>query len=311
MDAGMTWMLAGTAALLAAVTAVVIVGGRLASGERARLALRETGARLRTYWVMGAVFVAVAVFTGGAATVVIFAFMSFLALREYLTMAPTRRGDHGTLFWVFFVALPAQYVLVGVNWYGFFSIFIPVYAFLFIPIRNALAGDAEKFLERTAKVQWGLMVFVYCVSHAPALMMLDIPGYEGQNAKLLFFLFFIVQAAELVRRLVAVCAAGRPLVPSIDAEETVGGAAIGLIVGALLGWGLHSFTPYGEAEAAGMGALLAFLGLGGRLTMCALFRDRGAAVGGFLREKSVMMRMDSVFFAAPVFFHLTRYFHVP
>ena len=130
--------------------------------------MANLNARINAWWLMVAVFGG-ALLVGRIASVVLFALMSFLALREFVTLTPTRRGDHRSLFWAFFVILPVHYWLLAVQWYGLLVIFIPVYAFLFIPIRSALAGDSECFLERTAKIQWGLMVCVYFVSHAPAL----------------------------------------------------------------------------------------------------------------------------------------------
>jgi hypothetical protein len=137
--------------------------------------------------------------SGRIGSVILFGLTSFLALREFVTMTPTKRGDHGTLLWVFFIITPIQYVLVAIGWYGLFSIFIPVYAFLFVPLRSALAGDCERFLERTATIQWALMVCVYCVSHAPALMTLQIPGFAGQNGKLLFYFVLVVQASDVLQ----------------------------------------------------------------------------------------------------------------
>ena len=124
-----------------------------------------------------------------------------LALREFITLTPTRLGDHRTLFWVFFLFTPLQYVLVGYDKYDLYSILIPVYAFLFIPARVALSGDYKRFLERTAKIQAGLMVSVYCLSHAPALLFLPLPqpsdGGGGQNARLLFFFVLVVQLSDV------------------------------------------------------------------------------------------------------------------
>jgi phosphatidate cytidylyltransferase len=91
-------------------------------------------------------------------------------------LTPTRPGDHRTLFWVFFLCTPAQFVLVGMNLYGIYSVLIPVYAFLLIPARIAISGDSKRFLERTAKIQAGLLICVYCLSYAPALLTLKLPG---------------------------------------------------------------------------------------------------------------------------------------
>ncbi|RYG62606.1 phosphatidate cytidylyltransferase, partial [bacterium] len=148
--------------------------------------------RTNTWWVMSAIF-AVAAFIGPIGSMLLFALISFMALREFITLTPTRRGDHCALFWVFFVAPPLHYYFVATNNYGMFTILIPIYAFLFIPARIALSGDSECFLERAAKIQWGLMVCVYCVSHAPAILTLNIPGYEGKNSALLLFFMIVTQ----------------------------------------------------------------------------------------------------------------------
>jgi hypothetical protein len=105
--------------------------------------------------------------------------VSFLALREFVTLTHTRRGDHRSLLLAFFVVLPLQYVLVGTRLFDLFTVFIPVYVFLAIPVISALANDPLRFLERTAKIQWGIAVCVYGMSHAPALLLLDLPELEG------------------------------------------------------------------------------------------------------------------------------------
>ena len=179
-DREMLLLLGGIGGLLAVSSLIGWVLSRRVREAQARLVVANLNARIRSWWVMTAVFVA-ALATGGLGSVILFALTSFIALREFITLTPTRRADHRTLFWAFFVFAPVQYVLVGIQWYGLFVIFIPVYAFLFIPLRSALAGDTEDFLARTAKIQWGLMIAVYCVSHAPALLMLEIPGTRARR----------------------------------------------------------------------------------------------------------------------------------
>jgi len=166
--------------------------------EAGRATVKNLNARTRAWWIMVAIF-ALAMATGGLGSIILFALTSFLALREFITLTPTRGGDHRSLFWIFFIILPLQYYLIAIKWYGLFSIFIPVYAFLLIPIRSAIAGDCEHFLERTAKIQWGLMICVYCVSHVPALLSLKIPGYEGQNGKLMFYFVLVAQISDVLQ----------------------------------------------------------------------------------------------------------------
>lgn len=135
--------------------------------------IEQFNQRIRAWWLLCAVLAA-AFFFHRWATVLLFFFLSFWALREFITLTPTRAADHRALFWVFFLFTPLQYLLVGLNQYGLYSILIPVYAFLFIPARIALAGDSRRYLERCAKIQAGLMICVYCLSHAPAVLYLDL-----------------------------------------------------------------------------------------------------------------------------------------
>jgi len=176
LDKQTIWLVGGVLALLVVASLIGWVLSLRVKDEKGRATVQNLNARTRAWWMMVAVF-GLAMATGGIGSVILFALTSFLALREFITLTPTRPGDHRTLFWVFFFILPLQYYLIAIKWYGLFSVMIPVYAFLFIPIRSATAGDCDNFLERTAKIQWGLMVCVYCVSHVPALLALDIPGY--------------------------------------------------------------------------------------------------------------------------------------
>ena len=152
---------------------------RAAKSDQSRAVLRNLNARTRSWWVMSAVF-ALTLLSGAIGSLVLFGLLSLLAMREYMTLLPTRRGDHRTLFWSFFIITPLQYYLIGIHWYGLFAILIPVFAFVFVPTRIALAGDTERFLERAAKIQFGLMICTYCLSHAPALLILPLPGYQHQ-----------------------------------------------------------------------------------------------------------------------------------
>ena len=122
-----------------------------ATSETGREVVLNLNARIKAWWVMAIIFL-LAIATGSIGSLVLFGLTSFLALREYITLTPTQRADHRVLFWAFFVITPLQYILIGIRWYGLFSIFIPVYAYLLIPIRSVIAGDFKDFLARSAKI---------------------------------------------------------------------------------------------------------------------------------------------------------------
>jgi len=310
LDPDMLLMLGGVVVLLILSSILGLVLARRVNEESSRLVVANLNARIRSWWTMVAVFV-VALATGGIGSVVLFAFLSFVALREFITLTPTRRGDHRTLFWAFFIFVPIQYLLVGFQWYGLFAIFIPVYAFLFIPMRSALAGDTEDFLARTAKIQWGLMIAVYCVSHAPALLMLEPAGDKSQGANLLFFLIIVVQLSDVLQYAFGKTLGRHRILPSVSPNKTwegaIGGIAGATLVGTLLWWA----TPFTPWAAAGISLLVCLAGFAGGLVMSAIKRDRGVKDFGTLIEGhgGVLDRIDSLCFAAPLFFHVVRYFY--
>ncbi len=305
-------LIAGVVLLLVTASVVGWILGRRVTSEAGRATVDNVNARIRAWWVMAGLFV-VAVATGKIGSLLLFALISFLALREFVTLAPTRAGDHRALFWSFFVVTPLQYSLIWIGWYGLFCILIPVYVSIFLAIRTALAGDTERFLERTATNQWGLMICVYFVSYVPALLMLDIPGYERQAPQLMFFLVLVVQVSDVLQYVWGKLLGKRRIAPAISPNKTWEGLVGGVVCATAIGAGVWWATPFSPAVAALMACIVTSMGFAGGLIMSAIKRDRGVKDYGALIEGhgGVLDRIDSLCFAAPVFFHLTRYFYVP
>ena len=314
LDPEILKLFGGILALLTVSSAVGAVLQKKVTGEGGRKVVENLVSRTNAWWIMAAIFAA-AITLGQTATLLMFAGASFLALREFITLTPTRRGDHRSLFWAFFVILPVHYITLGTAWYGLFVVLIPVYAYLFIPMRAALAGDTENFLERTSKVQWGLMVAVYFLSYAPALMMLRIPAWSAEhpehNARLLFFLVFIVQISDVMQYVWGKLCGKHPIVPKLSPNKTVEGFIGGGLTATVLGGALWWATPFSPLAAAGLSAAIVVMGFFGGLVMSAIKRDRGVKDYGDLipGHGGVMDRVDSLCFAAPVFFHLVRWIY--
>ncbi|MEM9413251.1 MAG: phosphatidate cytidylyltransferase [Planctomycetota bacterium] len=283
-------------------------------------------------------------------TVVLFGLVSFWALREFITMTPTRRGDHRTLFWVFFLFTPMQYVFVAMipdnyltltrmNAFTLFTLVIPVYAMLFIPARIAFTSDHKRFLERSAKIQFGLLICVYALSHAPALLYLDLKSYNvsasdvqqgiealdttaatnglqewnGSPAGLLFFLLVIVQVSDMLQFVWDRVAGQRVIAATVHPTKTweglIGAACSTTIVGILIQL-LMPVTPFTWHGAGLMALLISIMASSGGMTMSAIKRDRKVKDYGTLVQghAGVLDRIDSICFAAPIFFHVTRLF---
>jgi len=281
--------------------------------------VQRFSSRLRAWWLMVAILIAAFLIPTRWATVTLFFLISFWALREFITLTPTRQGDHRALFWVFFLFTPLQFVLVGLgnNYYELFSILVPVYAFLFVAARIAVADDPKRFLERVAKIQAGLWICVYALSYAPALLDLPLFQYDGEawrpwrgsRAGLLFFFIFLCQMSEVFQTVWDQVLGKRAVAPAINASKTWEGLFAGSASTALLGAALWWSTPFNFWQSALMSVPIAMMGFAGSLTMSAIKRDRGVKDYGTLIEghPGVLDRIDSICFAAPIFFHLTRY----
>ena len=305
-----TYLLAGSVGGILLIASIVgAILARRVTSPQGRATVENLNARIRSWWVMAAVFCATLVL-GPIFTTVLFALISFLALREFLTLNRSSRADHEILFWVFFIILPLHYVLVGIHWYGLFTIFIPVYAFAFIPFRRVLTGVTQDFLASTAKIQWALLVCVYGVSHMPMILSLPLKNYAGQNAKLLFFFVLTAQLSDVLQYTWGKLCGRRKVAPHVSPsktwEGTLGGIGTTVLVSTSLWWA----TPFAPWQAALMALVICAAGFFGGLVMSAIKRDLGAkdwgkSIGG---HGGFMDRIDSLCFAAPLFYHLCAFF---
>jgi phosphatidate cytidylyltransferase len=305
-----TWWLFGGIAVLLAVASIISGALRArAKSEGGRAVISNLIARVNAWWGMVAVL-AVAFTLGETATLVMFGLASFFALREFITLTPTRQSDYGSLLLSFYLLLPAQYSLIGYGQYGTFAIFIPVYAFLLLPSVATLAGDTHDFLERTAKIQWGIMITVYCISYAPALLLLKIPGYESSNALLLFYLLLIVQLSDVLQYVFGKLFGRTKLAPHVSPSKTTEGLVGGGLSTTVIGGAMWWITPFTWKQSLLMSFIIVVMGVLGGLTLSAVKRSLGAKDWGVMIEGhgGMLDRLDSVSFAAPVFFHVTRFF---
>ena len=309
IDLRLLWLIGGAACVLVVASVIGAILARRATTPGARATVINLNARIRAWWVMCALLAGISIVPNEGA-ILLFGLTSFLALREFVTLAPTSPADHSTLSWSFYLVVPLQYLLVWTNWYGMLSIFIPVYVFLLVPTVSVLAGDTEQFLTRTATIQWALMVCVYCVSYIPGLLYLDLRDYSGSNVTLLLFLVIVVQGSDVLQYIWGKSIGRRSIAPKISPNKTWEGFLGGVTCATLLGAALWWATPFAPWQAGLMALVLALMGFAGGLTMSAIKRDRGVKDFGTViaGHGGVLDRIDSLCFAAPIFFHLTRYF---
>lgn len=299
--------------LLLALAVTVLLLGLTVFGERLRkrhpqgsTSVEVFMTRVDSWWAMVVLFT-LALIAGRWAVTLLFAVAAFAALREFYTHSVRTKADHLSLALAFYIILPAQFLFVAFDLQRLLGVFIPVYVFLALPFVSVLRGSTDRILVRVSETQWGLMIAVYCLSHVPALMLLPLPGYAGRGMLLIAFLVMVVQTGDLVDFFAGRRFGRHRIVPGLSAK-TWEGAGFGLLAAALLGLALFWITPFTPIEAAAMAALASAFGQAGALVLRAIKRDRGLrdwshlipGQGGFLDQ------LDSVIFAAPAFFHLTR-----
>jgi phosphatidate cytidylyltransferase len=306
------WALGGVFAALAVATVVNVLLRRL-KPERD---WTELGQRIASWWVMAAVFTA-AILLSRIASIAFLGFVSFLALKEYLSIIPTRRADRRVLLWAY-LAIPIQYYWVAQEWYGMFIIFVPVYMFLFLPLPMLIIGQTEGFLRAIGTLHWGLMATVFALSHMAYLLVL--PGSEvtkgdgmaAGGAGLLLYLVVLTQFNDVAQYVWGRLFGRSRVIPRISPNKTWAGLIGGFVTTVLLAAALAPYlTPFQPRDAYVAGAIIAAAGFVGDITVSALKRDLGIKDTGSLipGHGGILDRIDSLTYTAPLFFHFTRYFY--
>jgi len=299
-------------AVAALAALITFLGERAAARttDRERLArLDALNSRIRGSWSVLAVFT-IAFVLGKWALLVVFALASFFALREFLSLTPIKSSDHWALVIAFYGIIPAQYLLLGFGRASVVATFIPVYVFLLLPVIVAIRQDNERFLERVAKLQWGLMISVYCISFAPAIATLPIRGHEDRGPLLLLFFLAVLLLTDAMQLVASAALGGRAL--RSNPRKTIRGLVAGSLVGALIGTALTWLTPFSWWQALVMSLLIVGTGYLGSVVLASVKQSLGAREWDteVVLTRGVLERLEGLTFAAPLFWQVTRYFWV-
>ncbi len=270
----------------------------------------ELRARTRSWWIMSAVFFC-SVALGQRLSLLFFVFLSFWAMKEYMTLLRTRPADHGAML-LAFLAIPIQYYWISIGWYDMFMTFIPVYMLLILPIRLALTSEPTGFIGSVSHIQWGLMTFVFGLSHLGSLLSLSTrAGHQVNGRTLLLFLVFVVEMSDFLQYIWGKALGRHKILPAVSANKTWEGFIGGLgsaIVASLL---VTFLTPFSAGEALLVSLSITLAGFAGGAVMSAMKRDLGVKDFGDLipGHGGVLDRVDSLCYAGPIFFHYVRHFY--
>ncbi|NVK75625.1 MAG: phosphatidate cytidylyltransferase [Oceanospirillaceae bacterium] len=273
----------------------------------------ELNQRINSWWAMIAMF-GFALWAGINASIIFFALLSFLALKEYFSIIPTRKVDRRVLFWAY-LSIPLQYYWASIGWYGMFIIFIPVYMLLFVPFRMVLLGDTKNFLRSAGSIHWGLMITVFSISHLAFLLVLpelaDTPNQSSfAGPGLILFTVLLTQLNDVAQYLWGKSLGKKAILPHISPNKTwagfIGGVLTTAAIAALLA---PLLTPLNHFLGLIGGLIIGVAGFVGDVTLSALKRELGikdtsALIPG---HGGILDRLDSLTFTSPLFFHFLRY----
>jgi len=289
------------------LASIVVLVLRLAKPQKN---FSELSARVWGWWIMVALFFG-AIVVPNKISLIFFAFLSFWALKEYVTLLKTRPADHRALVWAF-IAVPIQYLWVAENWYGMFVLFIPVYMFLWLPMRLVLARETAGFVASASQIQWGLMAFVFGLSHLAMLLTWHaIPGTAANGRTLLLFLVFVVEISDVLQYCWGKTLGRHKIIPTVSPNKTWEGFLGGIITTSFVSLSLRFLTPFAPLETIGVAFLITVAGFFGGAVMSAVKRDFGVKDFGTLipGHGGMLDRLDSLCYAAPLFFHYVRYYY--
>ena len=301
------WTLGAIVVLLVVATLIVAMMRRGdASGRHAELA-----ARVRSWWVLVFVF-AIAISFRRSVAIAFFAVLSFLALKEYFSLIPTRRADRRVLFWAY-LCVPLQYLWIGMHWYNLFLIFIPVWAFLWIAMRMVLRGDTKDFLRAAGTIHWGLMTMVFGLSHLAYLLVLpDGKSVPAHGAALLLFVVLLTELNDVLQYVWGRTLGRHKIIESVSPKKTVEGLVGGVLTTTAISFFLAPvLTPLTPGDSIAVGLMIGFGGFLGDVTISAVKRDIGVKDSGTLipGHGGILDRIDSLLFTGPLFFHFMAYFY--
>ncbi len=301
------WSLGGVFFILVLASLLVFVIQRR-SPEKDHSELVQ---RVKSWWIMIAIFTS-AMMLSRNISILFFGFISYLALKEFLSMVPTRRADRRVLFWAY-LTIPVQFYLIGIEWYGVFIIFIPVYIFLFLPTRMVLIGETDRFLKAAGTLHWGLMLTVFCFSHVAYLLVLpDAVNPNAGSPGLVLYLVFLTQFNDVAQYTWGKLLGKRKIVPTVSPKKTWEGFIGGLLTTTVLATILSGvLTPLTFPQAALAGVIIGGGGFVGDIIISALKRDIGVKDSGNLLpgHGGILDRIDSLMYTAPLFFHYVFYLH--
>lgn len=271
---------------------------------------RELQQRITSWWwIVGLLFLFLAI--GKNAAIAFFGFLSFIALKEFISIVPFRQADRNAVFWVY-LSIPFQYYWVAIEWYGMFIIFVPVYMFLLIPIRMVLKGETDGFIKAAGTLHWAAMLTVFAISHVAYLLVLPEKNPLAGGTGLVLFLLFMTQFNDVSQYVWGKTLGKHKIIPKVSPNKTwqgfIGGVLTITVVSAFVA---PYLTPLTQMQGVLAGIIISVGGFFGDVVVSSIKRDLHIKDSGKLLpgHGGILDRVDSLIYTAPLFFHYIYYLH--
>lgn len=312
IDTVMEFLHSKTVLMLAIIFSLLLIASATAAFMRKvnKKPYTELTQRINSWWIMVSIFV-VGALLNDTISMVFFGLISYLALKEYFSLIPTRLTDRRIVFYAY-LSIIFQYYFAGIGWYGMFIIWIPVYVFLLLPFRQVLIGDTKGFLENTSRVQWGLMMFVFGLSHIAYLITLPSPaGQEINGKELVLYLLFLTQFNDVLQYIWGKSLGRHKIVPLISPNKTIEGFLGAFVTTTILAVLFSFLTPFSILQAVFAGMLISAGGFIGDVVISMVKRDIGVKDSSSMipGHGGILDRVDSLTYTAPLFFHYVYYLY--
>lgn len=260
-------------------------------------------------WLVMVPALALSLFAGRVAAIVFFTLVALVAFNEFaratglhrdLTMSFT--GIAGILAVAVAALAPAP--LTGAH--GSYGLFMaaPLFVSLALMLAAILRNRPEGQLKAVALSLFGFLYIGWMFGHVAFLANLaNAYGY-------LLYLLFAVELNDVAAFTCGKLFGRRPLCARISPAKTLEGALGAVVISALFPFAVRFALPdFSALECLFAGLLVGIGGQLGDLSISIIKRDLGVKdMGRLIRGHGGMLdRIDSLLYAAPLFFHFTRY----
>jgi phosphatidate cytidylyltransferase len=259
--------------------------------------------KTNSWWVIYFVFFG-ALLSGNGVFAAVFAFFSFTAFRELISVFKFRSDDRSSIL-LAYAAIPIQYTIVYFGLNPLAYIFIPCVMFIALSLNLAHSENPKGIITSYSLLLWALMITTYTLSFVP--MILTIPGKMDTSIPrqgLVIFLVFLCQFNDVLQFLWGKALGKNKISINLSPGKTWEGFVGGLISTMLLSLLFLPLTNLSVTQGITAGLFIAVLGLAGDLFISSIKRDVGIKDLSNLipGHGGICDRIDSLVFSPMIFF---------